>query len=654
MNVVDTVMVWLGFERCDQPATATSDGKVLYRKRGADVTSAQNFLATSSVGESAARAHVELTLFDKAVLWIFEKIVSPFINPSPVTNVATVLDGPAVLSEGASVFSEEERLVRAAEKEFSDLEKFIGQFLKIDHWPRSGNSFSNEVRSVAESHWESYKGLTDKSITNEKDRLTYAAAAYVLNKDKPSFDPPKVEPVPVVVFQEHSPPVGKKDVIIEPLVPTVSKGEALFRQFVQLYSAVDFKEPDSLGSLFFQAECLEFARKIISDNGIADIKNRAAPPKSDIAAAEYLQKRKTILEGKAEEALRRREHLENAERIESEKNNFRDGEWEFNQFTEKFIRRRDNNEKFILLKNGKYLKNDQLLAFAATVPGDPFATSDQKQAADYLSKWKANPDAATEAAANSETFSFPPEPAKPAPRRVAAPKLEPPPVAPERIALTEFVNADALQQQQLLRLIPVSEAVFLSGLEVFRQIWSPEVSDKNGRYTHDSQAQLSGSELHSYTNLEKADNAIKIVSEIAVLATSHDIGLSKAIEVIKEHEDEINRSLLQHRRQIIESRKILSVEELTPVQLAQGQQLFSEFSNSFSASNARNDLDKFVMRDIYFSDECMSYASYMQTILLSLKVRSDSDQDSLNAAAYLMNKYQGFKSSIREPDSAVI
>jgi hypothetical protein len=124
--------------------------------------------------------------------------------------------------------------------------------------------------------------------------------------------------------------------------------------------------------------------------------------------------------------------------------------------------------------------------------------------------------------------------------------------------------------------------------------------------------------------------------------------------IAKEHKDEINRSLLQHRRQIIENRKILGVADLTKDQLGRGGELFSDFLKSFLASAKRDDLDKFVMRDIYFSDECVSYASHMQTILLKLEPRSDSDQESLNAAAYLMNKYQGFKSSIREPDSAVI
>jgi len=36
MGVVDKVMVWLGFERYEQPATPTSQAKVLYKKDSSD------------------------------------------------------------------------------------------------------------------------------------------------------------------------------------------------------------------------------------------------------------------------------------------------------------------------------------------------------------------------------------------------------------------------------------------------------------------------------------------------------------------------------------------------------------------------------------------------------------------------------------------
>lgn len=90
MNVVDKVMVWLGFERYDEPATPGNEGKVLYKKRGVDVIPEGRYQPTLLQGQAAARTHIGLTLFDKAVLWIFEKIVSPLMKPLPMSSAVMV------------------------------------------------------------------------------------------------------------------------------------------------------------------------------------------------------------------------------------------------------------------------------------------------------------------------------------------------------------------------------------------------------------------------------------------------------------------------------------------------------------------------------------------------------------------------------------
>ena len=321
MGVVDKVMVWLGFERYEQPATPTSQAKVLYKKRDVDISTARNLLAASSDGENAARAHVELTPFDKAILWIFEKIISPFMNPLPAESTELVTGRQFIDSTSINNISEEEIRAKLAQGEFDKSRNFIKVFLEKKSWPTSGNVHSDEVREVATSHWKNYESLPDKSSANEEDRLTYAAAAYVLGKGNPSVEPLKMEPQPVVNSSNDDRVVEQDEISVAAVLPPISNGEKLFRQFVKLSSSPDFKGVDSLGSLFFQAECLDFARKITESNAIAEIKNRQPPDESEVNAADYLQKRKTTLEGEAEEAERRRAARANLEKTENEKSN---------------------------------------------------------------------------------------------------------------------------------------------------------------------------------------------------------------------------------------------------------------------------------------------------------------------------------------------
>jgi hypothetical protein len=487
--------------------------------------------------------------------------------------------------------------------------------------------------------------LPDKSITTEADRLNYAAAAFVLGNNRPSFEPERKALEFPAPFVTDNPVIQEEKIILEDIEPQISKGERLFLQFVQLYADKGFGELDSLGSPFFQPESLEFARKIIAeDNRIK--KTFSTPPSTlEVDAAKYLREQKIFLERKAEENLRRQAERAKNEQIAKEKEQLRPGEWEFKQFVDKFVERRDNDKRFILQKTGKYLANVELLEFAAMVKLSDSTTSDQKQAAEYLSKWSRNTDAATEAAGKKDGFSWPPEPAAPPPRRAAAPKVEPPPISPDRQAVESLLSADEGQLRQLLGLMGLDAGIFHSGLEVFATIWP-------GQPYSIPEKSLSGLPLSSldgsfldYTDLEKADNAIKVMNAIANLKTGHDINLSRTVEMMKNHRDLVVERLVQYRRQIIEKRQIFPIENLTADQISRGQKIFEEFRRSFEAALSRAEPDKLIMRDIYFLDECLSYAGYLQGVYLTAVPLTDADQKSQVAVAYLMSKYSLFKSS---------
>ena len=85
---------------------------------------------------------------------------------------------------------------------------------------------------------------------------------------------------------------------------------------------------------------------------------------------------------------------------------------------------------------------------------------------------------------------------------------------------------------------------------------------------------------------------------------------------------------------------------MTADQIRRGQKIFDEFRQSFEAALNRAEPDKLIMRDIYFLDECVSYAKYLQGIYSSALTLTDADQKSQVAIAYLMSKYSRFKSTV--------
>jgi len=653
MDVVQKFMDLFGYDRVNQRDMDDGSVKFIYVKRGVNQIS-DEARQNSSVREddaAAARSHIELTLFEKLVLWILESIRSFRSKPAKSTTENSIINTALPREKEVETESEKEaknqaNKIAAAKEDFEKTKNFIASFLRNNDWPNANNVFSDEVLDIAKIHWNNYENFSYKSITTEDDRLNYAAAAFVLGKNRPLFELERrtIEfPSPLVT---DDPVIEEEHIIFEDIVPKMSKGEELFLQFLKLYEDRDFVGLKSLGSPFFQPESLEFARKIIDeDNRIK--KTFSTPPSAlEVAAAKYLRSRKISLEGSAEEASRRQAARAEAEQIEKAKAQLQPGEWEFNEFVKRFVERRDNDQRFLLQKRRKYLANAELLAFASMVKFNDSATLDQKQAAEYLSKWSLNTDAAAEVASKEDRFSWPPEPAAPQPRRAVAPKVEPPPISPDRQAVESLLGADPRQHRQLLGLMGLDAGVFHSGLEVFGAIWPGQPSSISEKSLSGLPvSSLDGSYL-AYTDLEKADNAIKVMNAIANLKTGHNIDLSRTVEMMKNHRDLIAERLVQYRRQIIDKRQIFPVENMTADQISRGQKIFDEFRQSFEAALNRAEPDKLIMRDTYFSDECVSYAEYLQRIYSSALTLTDADQKSQVAIAYLMSKYNRFKSMV--------
>jgi hypothetical protein len=655
MDVVQKFMDWLGYDRVNQRDMDDGPVKVIYVKRGVNQIS-DEARQNSSVREdaaAAARSHVGLTLVEQAILWIFESIRSLWSKPAESMTENSIINtnlpsATEIETEAEKEAKNQANKIAAAKEDFKKTKNFIGSFLRNNDWPNANNVFSDEVLDIAKIHWNNYENFPYKSITTEDDRLDYAAAAFVLGKNRPSFEPARKTlefPSPLVT---DNPVIEEEHISFEDIVPKISKGEELFLQFFKLYEDRDFVGLESLGSPFFQPESLEFARKIIDEDN--RIKKTFSPPPLalEVAAAKYLRSRKISLEGSAEEASRRQAERAEAEQITKVKEQLQPGEWEFKEFVNKFVERRDNDQRFILQEDGKYLTNVELLEFAAMVKINDSTTLDQKQAAEYLSKWSLNRDAAAEAAGKEDGFSWPPEPAAPPPRRTAAvPKVEPPPISPDRQAVESLLGADAGQQRQLLGLmVGLDAGVFYSGLEVFATIWPGQPSSISGKsLSGRPSSSLDGSYL-AHTDLEKADNAIKVMNAIANLKTGHDINLSRTVEMMKNHRDLVGERLVQYRRQIIDKRQIFPVENMTADQIDRGQKIFEEFRRSFEAALNREEPDKLIMRDTYFLDECVSYAEYLQGIYSTALPLTDADQKSQVAIAYLMSKYNRFKSTV--------
>jgi hypothetical protein len=646
MSVVDKVMGFFDFERCDEPATPTTEGKVLYKKRGVELLATQNLLNTSSDSADAARAHVELTLFDKAILWIFEKIVSPFMTPLPrVSNFQEVSDVLVPESDDDPLPEKKSD----AEEEFLNQRQFIKTFLQKESWPNGFHHFSDDVIKIAKNHWESFEKLKEKCSVGEEDRLTYAAAAYVLGEESPSFrDDPK-ESAPYLSLVDLNDSEVEMEASTDKIMPSQkSSGEILFNGFHNLDQDKKSVEFLSLGSVYMQSDCLEFAQNIINKSFLIKTGYEKKFTSELLESAKLLHKLKRQLDNNEQSRINKEKLLQEKNFIEEKNSSKRLGELDFEYFVNDFLSHKKNDRKFILFQNGNYRAKPDLLSFAEQVQSDSNETPLRKEAATYLILWNRHPIHAEKAANEANGFSMvtpPPPPPPPPPRKVAVPKVEPVPVAPEQLAIIRLINADSRHQEQLRTLIGLSTSIMQSGLAVLDRIWQSDASSSSKHLSPvQPQMRTVTADDEAYTDLEEIDNAIKLITELANMNTSHSFVLSDDVEKIKVNSESIIQNLMRQRSQIIARRKILPMRELTENQIASGQRRFDDFRSAYVSARSREHLHAFKVRDVYFSDESISYASHIHGIFLNAGTLVDKDQEACDAAEYLLNKYNQFTS----------
>ena len=397
-----------------------------------------------------------------------------------------------------------------------------------------------------------------------------------------------------------------------------------------------------------QRDCLEFAQAIVNRTMAIESGANKEFTRTMLDSAKALLKLKRQFDSDEQNRIKKEEFLKQQEIIGKEKSSMGPGEWDFEEFFKDFVSHQSEGKKFTLFEDGKYRTKPELLTFAEQVESDVNEGEERRQAATYLIRWNRYPSHAEKIADEAIGFSLvtlPPPPPAPPPRTAAAPKVEPIPVAPEQLAITRLVNADSRHQEQLRDRIRIGESTFQSGLKVLSTIWQPE-SSSSGSTKNTALAQLekSNAVYGAYTDLEEVDNAINLIEKIAELKTGHKIELSGAIELIKSQYETIINNLKQMRYKIIETRKISDVAHLDGDQIVRGQQLFATFLDAYIPSRKRDDLDKFLIRDIYFTDECISYVSSVHQTLSPILGLHEKDKESLEAAGYLLNKFNQFKS----------
>lgn len=429
--------------------------------------------------------------------------------------------------------------------------------------------------------------------------------------------------------------------------PQNTSGERSFNSFHGLDANKKTIEFLSLGSEYMQRDCLGFAQEIVKNTMAIESGAKAEFTQTMLDSANALLKMKRQFDSDEQNRIKKEEFLRQQEIIGKEKSSMGPGEWDFEEFFKDFVSHQSERKKFILVETGKYFTSPELLTFAKQVESNKDESFQRKQAATYLILWNLNPSHAEKIADEAIGFSLvtlPPPPPAPPRRTAAAPKVEPVPVAPEQVAITLLVNADGRRQEKLRDLINIGESTFQSGLKVLSTIWQPE-SSSSGSTKNTALAQLekSNAVYGAYTDLEEVDNAINWIEKIAELKTGHKIKLSGAIALIKSQYETIINNLKQMRYKIIETRKISDVADLDGDQIVRGQQLFATFLDTYIPSRKRDDLDKFLIRDIYFTDECISYVSSVHQTLSPVIGLHDKDKESLEAAGYLLNKYNQFK-----------
>jgi hypothetical protein len=429
--------------------------------------------------------------------------------------------------------------------------------------------------------------------------------------------------------------------------PKKTSGEILFNSFHELDAGKKSIEFLSLGSVYMQRDCLEFAQAIFNRTMAIESGANKEFTRTMLDSANALLKLKRQFDSDEQKRIKKEEFLKQQEIIGKEKSSMRPGEWDFEEFFTEFVTHQSKREKFTLFENGKYRTKPELLTFAEQVESDVNEGEKRKQAATYLIRWSRYPSHAekiTDEAIGFSLVTLPPPPPAPPRRTVAAPKVEPVPVAPEQLAIIRLINADSRHQEQLRTLIGLSSSIMQSGLAALARIWQ---SDGSSSSKHPSpvqpQMRTVTADDESYTDLEEIDNAIKLITALANMNTSHSFYLSDDVEKIKVNNKSIIQNLMHQRSQIVGSRNISDMADLAANLIVTGQQRFEDFQRAYINSSKRGLLGELKFRDIYFSDECMSYANYTHKKFSAEVKLVGADPDALMAAEYLLKKYNQFK-----------
>ena len=495
---------------------------------------------------------------------------------------------------------------------------------------------------------EQYSANDDNKKETDFSGVISPEGSLKLTEQPPSFEVIKNEPEhDLAPINDDDSKVAIETSVDEKAAQKKTNGEILFYGFHGWYIEKKSVEFLSLGSEYMQSDCLEFAQKIVNNSMAIEFGSKTEFTKDILNSANVLLKLKRQLDAAEEKTIKEEKALEEKKIIEQKKYSMHQGEWDFNEFLNDFISHQERREKFPLYLNGKYRTNPDLLEFAEKVESDINETDYRKQVATYLIRWNKYPEHAEKFTNEAVGFSLvppPPPPPAPPPRKLQSPKAEPVPVPPEQSAIIKLLNADSRYQEQLRGLINLSRPVMQSGLATLARIWRPDASSSSKDLSPvQPQMRTATADDESYTDLEEIDNAIKLITALADMKTGHNFELSADIEKIKERSKEIIQNLNQQRSQIIKERNIVDITELTDEQRDRGSKIFEQFLSSYGPARQRDELDKLRILDIYFSDEIMSVAHHTQELLLRLPDRTDADAIRVEAAGYLLSKYNQFK-----------
>ncbi len=177
----------------------------------------------------------------------------------------------------------------------------------------------------------------------------------------------------------------------ERVAPQKTNGEILFHGFHNLDAEKKLVDSVSTGSVYMQEDCLAFAQKIVNNSNAIEFGGKTEFTKDMLKSANTLLKMKRQLDAIEEKRIKKEKLLEEQEIINQQKSSMEEGEWDFNEFLEKFIVHKNNETKLPLPDGGKYRTNPALVKYAEKIVDDKNSEDIKKEAATYLIRWNDRP-----------------------------------------------------------------------------------------------------------------------------------------------------------------------------------------------------------------------------------------------------------------------